>query len=357
MTAGARIVPVILSGGAGTRLWPLSRPARPKQLHRLAGDLTMLQATAMRVGDPALFEAPIVVGSAALADEVEAQLGPCGVVPSRIILEPEGRNTGPAVALAALEAGDEALLLVMPSDHLIADPDAFVAAIRTGLRAAQQGWLVTFGIRPDRAETGYGYIRRAEQIEPGVFRAERFVEKPDAATAARYLAEGGHDWNGGIFLFRAEAFLAALARHAPGILEPAQQAAAGAARDGVRMRPESAAFARAEARSIDHAVMEKAEQVAVVPVEMGWSDVGSWDALYETGAPDADGNVASGDVLALDTKGSLVASEGPLVVTIGVEDLIVVATGDAVLVAPRGQSQRVKEAVEALKAGGHPAAS
>ena len=352
-----RIIPVILSGGAGTRLWPLSRPARPKQLHRLGGEATMLQATAMRAADPELFGAPIVVGSAALADEVEAQLRDCGVAPRCLILEPEGRNTAPAIALAAAVSDGDALLLVMPSDHLISDTDAFVDAIKAGATVAQQGWLVTFGIRPEAPETGYGYIRRAGEIAPGVFRAEQFVEKPDRATAQAYVEDGGYDWNGGIFLFRADALLDALSSHAPDILDAVRQSVAGAQQDGPRLRPNREAFGRARNQSIDHAVMEKAERVAVVPVRMGWSDVGSWDALFEAGEADDEGNVVSGDVTALDTRGSLVASEGPLVVTIGVEDLIVVATGDAVLVAPRGQSQRVREAVDRLKAGGHPAAS
>ena len=355
--SGRTIVPVILSGGAGTRLWPLSRPGRPKQLHRLGGDETMLQATVTRASDPDLFEAPIVVGSFALADEVEAQLNACGIAPQLLILELEGRNTAPAIALAAAASDIDALLLVMPSDHLIADREAFLGAIRAGAAAAEQGWLVTFGIRPEAAETGYGYIRRAEEIAPGVFRAERFVEKPDRATAETYIEDGRYDWNGGIFLFRADVLLDALSTHAPDILEAARKSVAQAERKGHRLRPDRDVFSRARNQSIDHAIMEKAERVAVVPVRMGWSDVGSWDALFEAGDANDEGNVVSGDVTALDTKGSLLASEGPLIVTIGVEDLIVVATGDAVLVVPRGQSQRVKEAVDALKARGHPAGS
>jgi len=346
--ADERIIPVILSGGAGTRLWPLSRSANPKQLHRLGGETTMLQAAALRAADPTLFSAPMVVGSAALADAVEAQLRACGVEPAALILEPTPRNTAAAVALAAVEGG-EALMLVMPSDHLVADVEAFRAAVRAGSAAARKGWLVTFGIRPEFAETGYGYIQRAEAIEPGVYRAERFVEKPDRATAERYLSEGCYDWNGGIFLFRADAMRAALERHAPDILEPVEQALAAANRDGNRWTPERSAFERARSESIDHAVMEKAERVGVVPVQMGWSDVGSWDALYAVGPGDAGGNVLRGEVEALDTRRSLVATEGPVVVTIGVEDLIVIATGDAVLVARRGESQRVKDAVELLK--------
>ena len=355
--ADERIIPVILSGGAGTRLWPLSRPDHPKQLHRVGGEVTLLQAAALRAADPELFTPPMVIGSAALADAVETQLRGCGVEPGRLILEPAPRNTAAAVALAAVEGG-EALMLVMPSDHLVADVEAFRAAVRAGAPAAREGWLVTFGIHPEYPETGYGYIQRAEAIGAGVYQAERFVEKPDRATAERYLAEGCYDWNGGIFLFRADAMRAALAEHAPDILEPVEQALAGGERDGIRLRPEASAFDRARPESIDRAVMEQADRVGVVPVQMGWSDVGSWDALYRAAEEvDAEGNTLSGDVLGIDARGTLLASEGPLVVAIGVEDLIVVATGDAVLVARRGASQRVKEAVDRLKALGHPAAS
>ena len=351
----SRITPVILSGGAGTRLWPLSRPDRPKQLHRLAGEETMLQATLGRAADPAMFDPPIVVAGAGHAEAVNAQLDACGTKLASLIVEPEGRNTAAAVALAALEAQPDALLLVMPSDHVIADVPAFLAAVRTAAPLAREGWLVTFGIRPEAPETGYGYIRRGREVAPGAFEAEAFVEKPDRETASRYLAEGSYDWNGGIFLFSAAAIRAALAEHAGDILRDVEASLREAGRDGRRVRPDPAAFARVRGQSIDHAVMEKAERIAVVPVQMGWSDVGSWDALYEIGERDAEGNVAAGDVLVLDTRNCLLKSEGPQIVTIGVEELIVVATGDAVLIAPRGQSQRVREAVDRLKSRNHPA--
>ena len=350
MTAADVITPVILSGGAGTRLWPLSRPRSPKQLHRLAGAQTMLQATAARVADRTLFAAPLVVAGADHEEAVAAQLEAIGAAPARLIVEPEGRNTAAAIALAALAGPADTRLLVMPSDHVIADPGAFLAAVRTAAPAAQDGWLVTFGIRPTAPETGYGYIRRGEALAPGLFRASAFVEKPSRDRAEAYLADGGYDWNGGIFLFRADALLAALVAHAPDILEGVRASLAEPQDDGCRLRPEPGAFSRVRAQSIDHAVMEQAERIAVVPVDMGWSDLGSWDALYEAGAADAAGNGAAGDVLALDARDCLLRSEGPTLVAVGVEDLVVVATPDAVLVTRRGDAQRVREAVDILNA-------
>ena len=342
------ILPVILSGGSGTRLWPLSRGARPKQMLDLLGAGSMLGVTASRVADAGLFSAPMLVAAAGQAEAIEAALPGIG----SLILEPAARNTAPAIALAALAADADELLLILPSDHLIGDAAGFRDAVRRAASFAEQGWIVTFGMKAERGETGYGYIERGPALGEGVHQAVRFVEKPDAATAGRYAAGGRHDWNGGIFLMRAGTYLEALARHAPKIAKAAAAAMAGAKRKGRRIHPDDAAFSAAPALSIDYAVMEKADKVAVVPVSIGWSDVGSWDALYEAAARDEAGNAIAGEVLALGARNCLIRSEGPLIAAIGVEDLVVIATPDAVLIVPRAQSQRVKEAVEALKEQG-----
>lgn len=352
-----KIVPVILSGGAGTRLWPLSRPESPKQFHALTGTETMLQMTASRVADPTRFEAPLVVAGASHADEVERQLAAAGVSPGTLILEPMGRNTAAAIALAALERAPGDLLLVMPSDHVITRPDAFREAVDRAARQAEQGWLMTFGITPDAPETGYGYICCGAALADGVFAVERFVEKPDRETAQAYLAQGGYHWNGGIFLMRAGDLIDGLAAHAPDILDATRAALAKATREDGRVQPDADLFAAIRSQSIDHALMEKHTQVGVVPVEMGWSDLGSWDALYEVGAKDAAGNALAGDAIVRDTSNCLIHADGMQVVTVGVSDLIVVASGGQILILPRGESQRVREAVEAARAGGTSTAS
>ena len=343
------IVPVILSGGSGTRLWPMSRPELPKQFLSLTAADTMLQLTANRARGRG-FAAPIVVANATHADEVEAQLSGVGLAASALILEPAGRNTAPAIALAALAAGSpEDVLLVMPSDHVIADVPAFHAAIDAALPLVGEGWLVTFGIEPDAPETGYGWIAIGEEIAGGVHRVARFVEKPPLDRAEAMLAAGGHAWNGGIFLFRADMFLGALAAYAPEILHAAQQSMAGAARDGTRITPDAAAFAASPSDSIDYAVMEKAERVAVVPVQMGWSDVGSWDALHAISERDDDDNTQHGEVIMLDSRNCLIRSDRIRIAAVGVADLVVVASGDDVLIVPRGRSQEVKKLLEAMK--------
>jgi mannose-1-phosphate guanylyltransferase/mannose-1-phosphate guanylyltransferase/mannose-6-phosphate isomerase len=337
MSEARPITPVILSGGSGMRLWPLSRLGRPKQFLALTGALSLLEETALRVSGEG-FERPILVGAAGQ----EEALG--RIDAALTILEPAPRNTAPAVALAALAAPD-ALLLVLPSDHVVADPALFREAVEAARPAAEAGWLVTFGMAPDRPETGYGYISTGEPVAGAARRAAAFVEKPDRATAESYLGEGGWLWNSGMFLMRADAFLAALRTHAPDIAAAAE---ASLRRDGDRIVADPDAFARAPSRSIDRAVMEVHDRVAVLPASFGWSDIGSWEALHGVSAKDGDGNVLIGDVVAVDAKGSLIRSEGPVIAAIGVEDLIVVATERAVLIVPRAQSQRVDEAIAAL---------
>ncbi|WP_010162591.1 mannose-1-phosphate guanylyltransferase [Sphingomonas sp. PAMC 26617] len=330
----------------------MSTPAMPKQMLALTAEDTMLQLTAKRAQGER-FAAPIVVANARHADMVEEQLHAVSAAAQALILEPVGRNTAPAIALAALAAPGDAPLLVMPSDHVILDVPAFHAAIEAALPLVEQGWLVTFGIDPHAPETGYGWIRIGEEISGGVHRVARFVEKPPRDAAEAMLAAGDHAWNGGIFLFRADAYLGALAVHAPEMLTACQHAMTDARRDGFRIFPDADAFGAAPLDSIDYAVMEKAEQVAVVRVSMGWSDLGSWDALHEISEHDADGNAHAGqndgEVIAINTHNCLVRSDGARVAMIGVEDLIVVASGNDILILPRGRSQEVKALIEAMK--------
>jgi mannose-1-phosphate guanylyltransferase/mannose-1-phosphate guanylyltransferase/mannose-6-phosphate isomerase len=347
----SKITPVILSGGAGTRLWPISHSERPKQLLPLLGtERTLLQETALRTADPARFEPPIVVTSDRHAHEVEAQLTRVGVRPSQIILEPAGRNTAAAVTLAALRADPGAILLVMPSDHAIRDVGSFLGHVSNATPLARQMMLVTFGITPVRPETGYGYIKVGEALNDGHFRADRFVEKPDLATAAHYIAEGNFLWNAGIFMFEAAAFLQAVRIHAPNVLKIIYSSLESVQHQERHVRPDPVSFGSAPALSVDHAIMERSDNVAVVPVEIGWSDVGSWDALYELGAKDESGNLIAGHAFSLDARACLLRTDGPTLVAVEVENLVVVATERAVLVIPRGRTQRVKEALEQISA-------
>lgn len=360
---GRLIHPVVLSGGSGTRLWPLSRELYPKQMHALAGDRTLLQQTVLRAIDPAVFAPPLLIANDEHRFVVAEQLRQIGVTPQAIVLEPVGRNTAPAAAVAALMVTREdpnGLLLLMPSDHVIGDEAAFRRAIDIARNAAEQGRLMTFGIAPDRPETGFGYIRRGGELSgcTGAHEVDRFVEKPDLDTAMAWLKEGGYFWNGGIFLFRAGDLIEELRAAAPEILEAATQALDRARRDLDFIRLDREHFAACPSKSIDYAMMEHTMRAGVVPVDMKWSDLGSWTALWSIGAADAAGNVVEGDTLIADTRGSYLRSEqGILIATIGVRDLVVVATRDAVLVAPRERAQDVKLVVEKLKAQGNNAAT
>jgi mannose-1-phosphate guanylyltransferase/mannose-1-phosphate guanylyltransferase/mannose-6-phosphate isomerase len=335
---------VILSGGGGTRLWPLSTPEKPKQFLALTGEATMFEMTLARAMDREFFTAPIVVANAAHSALVAVQLAEVAITDAAIIYEPCARNTAPAIALAALAVDDvKTPLLVMPSDHLIANVAAFHAAIMAALPMVEQGWLVTFGIEPTAPETGYGYIRIGEELGAGVNRVERFVEKPDAATAQAMIDSGDHAWNGGIFLFRADIYLGALASFATDILAAAQKAMAKSLHDEDAIHPDADAFASSPADSIDYAVMEKADRVAVAPVNMGWSDVGSWDSLYDIGSKALSENVFTGNVRSSDASGNLILADGIRVSVHGIDNLIIVANGREVIILPRGQSQRVRD--------------
>lgn len=345
-----KLQPVLLSGGSGTRLWPLSREAYPKQFLALAGDCTMLQDTWRRVA-PLAAGAPIVVANEEHRFLAAEQLRLLGVERADILLEPAGRNTAPAIAAAALQAmagGDDPLLLVLPSDHVVRDEDGFRAAVHTAAPAAMEGALVTFGIVPDAPETGFGYIQAGEG--GGVRPVLRFVEKPDAATAASYLQAGGYYWNSGMFLFRASRYLDELGRFRPDILAAVRRAFDAATRDGDFIRLDRDAFSASPSDSIDYAVMEKTADARVLPVDIGWNDVGSWSALWAVSEQDEHGNARHGDVIAVDSRNSY-AYARRLVALVGVDDLVVVETDDAVLVAHKDRVQQVKDVVAQLKAG------
>jgi mannose-1-phosphate guanylyltransferase / mannose-6-phosphate isomerase len=345
------LIPVILSGGSGTRLWPLSRELYPKQLLPLITDRTMLEETVTRL-DGLEVAAPIVVCNEAHRFMVAEQLRRIDHPAQAIILEPVGRNTAPAVALAALAAhgaGDDPILLVLPADHALEDPRAFHEAIRAAKKQAQAGKLVTFGVIARKPETGYGYIRRGPGAGPAYPVAE-FVEKPDARRAEEFVTSGEYYWNSGMFMFKASRYLEELKRLAPDILAACEKAFAAARKDLDFTRVESKAFEQCRSDSIDYAVMEKTRDAVVVPLDAGWNDVGSWSALHEASHPDRNGNVTHGDVIAEDTRNSYLYSENRLVATVGLDDHVVVETKDAVLVAPRSRVQDVKQLVNRLKA-------
>lgn len=350
------ILPVILSGGSGTRLWPLSREAYPKQFLALAGEQTMLQATWQRV-EPIAGRAPLVVANEEHRFVAAEQLQQLGVVPQAILLEPVGRNTAPAIAVAALEAtledGDP-VLLVLPSDHVIADEAAFRAAVLSALPAAKEGKLVTFGIVPTGPETGYGYIKASSGGE--VRAVDRFVEKPDAETAQQYVQSGEYFWNSGMFLFKASRYLAELELFQPEMLAASRNAWQLARRDADFTRLDKDAFAGVPADSIDYAVMEKTADAVVVPLDAGWNDVGSWTALRDVSPQDADGNAHQGDVIAIDCRNTYAYGER-LIALVGLDDVIVVETDDAVMVGRSDRMQEIKQVVARLKADARPEAT
>jgi mannose-1-phosphate guanylyltransferase/mannose-6-phosphate isomerase len=345
----ARLQAVLLSGGSGTRLWPLSREAYPKPFLPLAGEDSMLQATWRRVATIAPSAPPIVIANEEHRFLAAEQLRLVGVPDPAIVLEPVGRNTAPAIAAAALQAlgaGDDPLLLVLPSDHVVRDAESFRAAVQAASPAAEQGALVTFGIVPNAPETGFGYIQSSPG--KGVRKVLRFVEKPDAAAAQRYLDEGGYYWNSGMFLFRASRYLDELRKFRPDILEATTRAFEAAKRDGDFVRLDKDAFAACPSDSIDYAVMEKTDAAMVLPVDIGWNDVGSWSALWDVSEQDGAGNAHHGDVISVDSRDSY-AYARRLVALVGVDNLVVVETDDAVLVARKDRVQQVKDVVAKLK--------
>lgn len=347
------ITPVILSGGAGSRLWPLSRLNRPKPFHALTGESSLLADTLDRLCDgdwAANFSAPVIVcAERHAASAREALAGRAAT----LILEPEPKSTAAAAAAAcrhALAADPEAIVIVTPADHYIGRVDRFRAALATAAEAARAGRIVMLGVRPTAPQTGYGYIRRGGALEPGVFEAAGFVEKPDADTAAAYLTDGGYFWNAGVFVMRADVFLEELARLRPDISAPATRAYAAARRDDGQAHLDAAEWSKAAADSIDYAVVEKTARSALVPVEMEWSDIGSWDAVHAAAPQDANANALRGDAIVHDSSGCLVWSQGGrLVALAGCSNLVVIDTGDAVCVAPRDRAQEVRDIVDRLK--------
>ncbi len=343
------------------RLWPLSRRAYPKHLLPLASERSLLQDTALRVSDGRIFEKPVFVANEAYRFVIGEQLQAVGVVPRTIMLEPVGRNTAPAITAAALVLSrevPEALVLVLPSDHVIENTEAFLTATAMAADAARRGAIVTFGITPKSPETGYGYIKSAAAIagSPGCFSVARFIEKPDRTRAQALLSEGGHFWNSGMFLFRADRYLAEVEEFAPDVAAACRAALAESSRDLDFLRLGEQAFAKSPSISIDYAVMEHTRAAAVVPADMGWSDVGSWSALWAIGRKDGQSNVTVGSVVTRDVRNSYIRADRHLVAAVGIESLVVVVTDDAVLLAGKDRTEEVKALVEELERRGQPEA-
>jgi len=349
------IYPVVLSGGTGSRLWPVSRAQMPKQLMPFLSERSLLQETVLRLGDTDGIAPPLVISNADHRFMIAAQLLELGLTPTAHVLEPVGRNTAAAAAVAAKIVGDldaDGILLLLPADHHITDADGFRVAVKAGAALAEGGHIVTFGITPRAPETGYGYIKRGEALNGGAFAVAQFCEKPDLARAKSFLSEGGYDWNSGIFMCRADVLASEMQTHCPEILAKSASAVAGSFRDLDFLRLDQAAFEACPSEPIDTAVMERTTKAVVLPLDIGWSDVGSWNALWELGDKDDSGNVISGDVLAVDTEQTFIRGNGRLITTLGVKDLVIVDTGDAVLIADKGRVQDIRGLVAKLKALG-----
>ncbi|MGR9087098.1 MAG: mannose-1-phosphate guanylyltransferase/mannose-6-phosphate isomerase [Gammaproteobacteria bacterium] len=344
------MIPVILSGGSGTRLWPLSRGQYPKQFLALVSDRTMLQETVLRLNGLAGLKQPIAVCNEDHRFMLAEQLWEIGVKPAAIILEPVGKNTAPAVAMAALSAeSEDEILLVLPADHVLTDLKAFHQAVERAVALAEQGYLVTFGVVPTHPEADYGYINRGEGLQEEVYRVSAFVEKPDQATAEVYFESGDYFWNSGMFAFKAGSFLAELDKFNPEMLSVCRQAIATASIDKDFVRVDKEIFGACPSDSIDYAVMEKTDKAVVISLDAGWNDVGSWSALWDVIDKDPFGNAISGDVMTVDTESSYIHAESKLIAAIGVKDLVIVETADAVMVAPKDRVHEVKQIVAQLK--------
>ena len=350
-----QIIPIILSGGSGTRLWPLSRKQHPKQYLPLAGDNTMLQETILRLSELDNLADPIIVCNADHRFLVAEQCQQIDIKNPKILLEPVGRNTAPAITAAALQSlktSDNAMILVLSADHVIQDVEAFHQAINIASNQAQEGKLVTFGIVPTNANTGYGYIKSSKENDTGAYKVEEFVEKPDLKTAEKYLDQGNYLWNSGIFMFKADTLIDELTIHSPDTVKLVSDAVNNATQDFDFIRLDREAFKSSPSDSIDYALMEKSDNVVVVPLDAGWSDVGSWAALYDIGVKDISGNVLKGDVTAKDTTNTYIYASHHMVTTVGVDNLIVIDTPDATFIASQDKAHEVKSIVGSLQKKG-----
>jgi mannose-1-phosphate guanylyltransferase/mannose-6-phosphate isomerase len=348
----SRIYPVLLSGGTGSRLWPVSRSQMPKQLMPLLSDRSLLQETAQRLDGLDGIAPPLVIANSDHRFMIAAQLQELGITPTALVLEPVGRNTAAAAAVAANIVSDldpEGIIILLPADHHIPDVEGFQQAALRGAAHADRGHIVTFGITPKFPETGYGYIKRGPALNDDAFAVAQFCEKPDLARAEAFLAEGCYDWNSGIFMARADTLMEEMEAHCPDILAKCRSAVAGSYRDLDFLRLDDPAFKACPSAPIDTAVMERTSKAVVIPLDIGWSDVGSWNALWDLGEKDDAGNVISGDVIALDTEGTYIRGNGRLVTTLGVKNLVVVDTGDAVLIADKERVQDIRGVVAKLK--------